>query len=110
MSKRRNFVFNNKFYTKIDSTGRLHIPKVFISPDNWNVYRGYYMGENKIYFKPDNNSFFKNNAMRFTVPYTIRKMLDVKPNDIFEIICDGAGFIVIKIDDKSIFTNTEEET
>ena len=110
MSKRKSFVFKEKFYTRVDSSGRLSIPKIFILPENWKTHKGYYMGENKIYFEPDDKNPFKGGTMKFNIPSQICQLLNVKQDDIFKITYNGKGFIAEKTDEESIFTNTEEET
>lgn len=110
IGKRKSFIFREKFYTRVDSTGRLSIPKIFILPNEWKIHKGYYIGENKIYFKPDDRYPFKGGTMKFNIPSQIRQLLNVKQDDIFKITCNGKGFIAEKIEDvESIFKNTEEK-
>lgn len=110
VGKRRSFIVNGNLYTRVDSTGRLPIPKIFILPNEWKIHKGYYMGDNKIYFEPDDKYPFKEITMKFNIPSQIRQLLDVKQDDIFEITHSGRGFIAEKIDDiDGIFKNAEEK-
>lgn len=111
IGKRRSFIVNGRLYTRVDSTGRLPIPKIFILPSDWKIHKGYYLGGKRIYFEPDDKYPFKEITMKFNIPSQIRKLLNVQQDDVFEITRGRNGLIAEKIDDiESIFKNTEEKT
>ncbi len=110
VGKRRSFIIGRKLYTRVDSTGRLTIPKIFILPNEWKIHKGYYMGDNKIYFEPDDKYPCKETTMKFNIPSQIRQLLNVRQDDIFEITHSGRGIIAEKIDNiDGIFKNVEEK-